>query len=169
MVTVRVRVVDDHFKPVDNPSLDLSVQTPRGEKVSLRAAPSGVAGVYEVRYRLPVEGGYRFAVSAAGAGGNLGSDMALLSAADFQKEISSPGLDETYLRDLAAASGGEYLTYAEGRDFDERLARALNPRGESTRILSEERIGVGNLPLTFAFLLVTLALDWTVRKRYRVE
>ncbi len=168
-VTVRARVLDANYHPVTGAALDLSAIGPEGEKVNLNARPTGEEGIYTAEFRVPREGSWRFALEAAGPGGKLGEARTLLSAVGFQDELAAPSLDEGRLRSMAQAAGGTYLAFTDDRSFDEALGKALAPGDEALRLVSEERIGLGSLPLAFVLLLAVLGLDWTMRKRYRLE
>lgn len=168
-VIVRARVLDEHYRPVENASLDLNAFGPDGRKYNLKAVPTGEEGIYDAEFRIPAEGSYRFNVVAAASEGKLGEAQVLMSAAGYREEISSPSMDGEFLEGLAAATEGKYLVFRDEDAFYDELAGLLKAQGEKTRLISEERVGLGSLPSTFIFLLVLLSADWIVRKRFRLE
>jgi uncharacterized membrane protein len=169
--TVRVQVLvrDGHYRPVENASLGLSVHGPGETRAVLKALPVGDEGLYEASFMVPGEGGYRFKVEAAGPRGKLGETETLLQAAPPDEEMSSPGLDDDFLKGLAQGTGGRYLPFEEGEAFAAGLARAVTPKDRKYRLLGEERINLGSLPLTIALFLAALGADWSIRKRYHLE
>ncbi len=115
--------------------------------------PAQQAGAYSLRI-VPV------------AAGDIGSGVRV-STTTFRvepprREIDEPALNRPLLADLARLTGGRVFELADVRQLDSSI-----PMREVTRTL-ETRDELWDAPLLFSALILSLTVEWVLRKVYRM-
>lgn len=157
---VTIEVYDETLSPVSGADVRAAVKTPYGKSIPLtvREAP-GSEGIYIARHRLSREGGYLFEVEARYGGALLGREEVRCEAQGMTLEFENPALDEGFLRGIARASGGEYLTV----DQLDRLPDAV--KAEERFVTMREEREIWDTPLLLAALSLILGAEWVIRRR----
>lgn len=168
-IKVRARVLDGHFRPKSDASLDVKVTTPGGETRRVALAPAGEAGVYTGEMVAGRGGIHRFRVEASGPEGALGADQVDLAVRGFHDEFVDPAPDPATLRQLADGAGSTLRSYRDGPSFVREVGGLLAPEETRFRLVAEERIGLGSTLPVFLLLVGLCALDWGLRRRHRLE
>ena len=158
---VRVIARDESFERLDNASVTVRVNPPKGEAVELLASPvSGESGEYVARYQPRAAGGYRVAADVdtldGASVGTAHTGFVFDPLADEFREVVA---DRELLASLAERTGGEMLD--EG-DLD-RFVRSLRDRD-----LPRSRVELVPLWHRWPVLLAVLGLllaEWTLRRR----
>jgi len=155
-----IEVYDETLSPVSGAEVRAEVETPYGKSIPLtvREAP-GAEGIYIARHRLSREGSYLFKVEARYGGAFLGRDEARCEAQRMTLEFENPALDEGFLRRIARASGGEYLS----ADQLDRLPEAV--KAEERFVTMREEREVWDTPLLLAAVSLILSAEWILRRR----
>ena len=115
--------------------------------------PAQQAGAYTLRV-VPS--------TAADATGGVRASTTTFRVEPPRREIDEPSLNRTLLADLARATGGKVF---ELKNLD-RLDQAI-PLREVTRTL-ETREELWDAPLLFATIILSLTIEWVLRKMYRM-
>jgi hypothetical protein len=162
-VAFRGEVYDDQLRPVDNAEVSVRYSAPGGESFTMALGPLG-NGRYEGSNGPVPAGDYSYAATAKDGERVLGTDAGKFSVGPVNVEFLATTMNRQLLEQLAGQSGGEYFPVADG----ERLWKAvagkvkLAPREEVTR----REIEVWNFGWLGGFLVLLLALEWFLRKRW---
>lgn len=165
---VATRVVDEYYRPVPDAKIRFTVTGPRGARTIVDAkAGTTMNGRYDCRFALEHEGPYRVSVAdleakdeEAESGKEKSSAPTYTIVAERPAdEMEGTSVDEGYLRTLAEASGGAYVTL----DTLDALGSKMQLRSKS----AEKHVDLelrNSLP--FAILIAALlCLEWAIRKR----
>ena len=163
-VRVRVRVVGaDGLAPASGGHY--RVEVVRDGKV-VQSLPLGRGagpdvGRLEARLGNLAEGDYivRTVAGTAPAGPGGGVELPLHVGSTYEAELADVSGDDSVLRRLAEASGGEFFSL----DQMDRLADRLRLAAERRPRYVEQRLW--DSPLLFAFVVGCLAAEWAARKR----
>jgi len=154
-------VRDGAFTPVTDAQVTMRITLPGGETQELRPALTDpLAGRYSAEQRFDQLGIYRITADARRGGTTLGSTDRWLLVGGADREMADPRLNEDVLRRLAGASGGEYLT----ADLVPRLRSLLDsaaPQPQAPRLQE-----MWQTPWIFATVVLLLAAEWTLRRRW---
>jgi hypothetical protein len=157
------QVYDESLNPIPDAAVDVTVTAPDGTTY-----PFGMEAVGSGRYTLDVgtlpEGTYRYAATAARDGTTLGTDRGQFSVGALTLEFQETRADLTLLRQLAQRSGGAVYQPEGAGDLPVRLASS-----ETFRPVVVEQERTTELWRRIGFLvaiLVLLAAEWAVRKRF---
>lgn len=157
-VVLEARVLDEDFRPSEEPSRELRVEGPEGSEVRRRLdLVGGRAGLYRASFEVDRPGLYRAWLEAAGAGS---------AGTEFEVELPSrenadPTPDPKLLSSIATLSGGRAVPLA-------RLASlsAEFPGGEERRLpISSEMDDAWDHWGTLLLALGLLSAEWILRKR----
>jgi len=162
-VSIYARVYSPNYEPVTTPTLKALVapRTPNGSappviEVILRALPDQ-PGMYRGEFLAPAPGPYAF---------YLERDPQTQLAFDVVEpklEFTDIAMNESLLKEMAALSGGQFLTDAD-------LARLASIIGRKTeRVSSTTEIEVWSSPLYFLLLLLLASAEWILRKLWQLK
>lgn len=159
-VEISVNIRDENYKPLDNATVTVNIETPDGSKLTLTAEPKdAVSGQYAATYVPREQGAYRASVVANDSDGS---------------EIESR---ETGW--VSEPAGDEFRTLKPNREFLEQIAR--DSRGEVVRLdklesftssLSDRTVPVSEPQIhavwhkwgVFLLAVGLLVLEWGLRR-----
>jgi uncharacterized membrane protein len=160
-VDVRARLLGLNGKPATGVSADALVWKDGRIVSTVSLTPDAdVPGIYRGRVAALPEGEYEVSVRAAGY-----SDAALKARSRFvvlppeSGEMTQTSANETLLKQIAAASGGDYLR--EEELF--RLPELLSPLSSGRVVESDTQIWQSYW--WFAAIVILLTAEWVLRKR----
>lgn len=155
-----VRVFSAGFVPEPEAVVLLSLEGPTGEIASVPVTPSaGGPGAYRATLRLPREGDFTLRAEATARGVLLGSDSTTISVHTSTLEYRRPARDDALLAEIAAASGGKFVTVADA----DTVVGLLRP-SDTTREV-RERKALWNTPALLIAVAALLGSEWWLRKR----
>ena len=89
----------------------------------------------------------------------LGEDSTEIFVQLQLAELENPQLDETLLKQLAAKTGGVYLSFAEAATLPEKISAQQRP------IFATEERDLWDTPLVLICVVALLGMEWFLRKR----
>lgn len=119
---IRVVVQNEEFLPDDDASVELAVERPDGQSVSLTTAPSTeIAGAYDAEFWPQHSGGYRIRTRVTSGEGDVLAvrDHGWVTAPE-ESEFQQLSLNDTFLSQLALSSKGARV---DPPNIDDLLAR----------------------------------------------
>jgi hypothetical protein len=122
-VTLRVRVRDKSFEPLDDAAVAIEVHGPAGEPVSLRAAAvPAESGLFEATYVTRTSGGYIAKTSVTDTNGVAVGEVEAGWAADLEaREFQSVRTNRPLLEKIARSTGGRIIEIDALDEFARRL------------------------------------------------
>ncbi|HXP63408.1 MAG TPA: glutamine amidotransferase [Dongiaceae bacterium] len=167
-VSLRVRVRDPKFQPLDNASVSLEVQPvmveaaaePMTNSIRLRAEPSAAEpGLYEAAYLPRATGGYKVTAWVTNSAGlEVGRAEAGWSTDLAAEEFRCLTPNIALLESLAAKTGGEIV----GPDALGRFARRVPQR--PAPVMEAWTYPLWHTPAVFGFALACLLGEWGLRR-----
>ena len=158
---ILVDVRDAGFAPVDAAQVTMQVTQPGGDTQDLHPTLSDPrTGRYSVEYRFEQPGIYRIRVDARQGTTALGSAERWVLVGGADREMADPGLNEDVLRRIANTTGGAYLTAPEIN----RLPSVLEATRADSRPPQLQELW--HTPWIFAGVIVLLATEWMLRRRW---
>jgi hypothetical protein len=168
-VLVLVRALDERYEPLAESTLQATV---RGEDqwtqaVELRLVP-GQEGVYEGTFTAQRTGTFQIETSLPGGG-----DPGLIEPVSFRvvppsAETSALWLNEKLLLDIAAASGGRSYSLHELGQLIEDVPKLINKTEINSPPVPLWDLSARLRMAFFALPVLLLAMEWAVRKRFRL-
>jgi hypothetical protein len=159
-VSVRVRVRDAEYLPLDNAQVSIEVTTPDGKRMALEAEPDDQeAGSYFARHVPRQPGEYRAAVKVNAPDGSLVGEreagwVAQPEAEEFQRLKPNRAL----LAEIAAKTGGEVVDSKDLSSFVASLPARKAPITEPwTR-------PAWHHPLFYVAMIACLVAEWGLRR-----
>lgn len=162
---VRARVLDSFSQPTDSTSQTLHILQDGNEirQVSMtslsdgsglyRGTVSGLpAGEYTLRLDAPDDPSLEVPLDPV--------ELDISVAPRLENELSNLSGDDQFLRRLADASGGQFLTLEELSSLPQRLAD--NRQKQSALV----EYTLWDSPYLFGFVLACLSAEWAMRKRF---
>ena len=163
LVPIRIAARGPSFEPLRDATVDVRITGPDGRLQQVRAAREVGAdtdGRFVARYRADAPGVYRVAADArrgqAGAGG--GTASFLVGGADV--EMTDPRLDDRLLQRIADVSGGRMIQPGESAALADALQAAVPAAAMAIRR------DLWHTGWSFAAILMLLAAEWLLRRRY---
>lgn len=159
-LTVHARVYTTEFEPVKDATVRgfyadrVTGQSP--VEVQLRAAPDQ-PGMFRGEFLPRAPGAFKFYL-----------DRDANTAADFdvtepRLEFADIAMNAGLLREMAAASGGRFLTDTQMPHLPEIIGR------RAERIASTKEIDLWSSPLYLALLLAVVTAEWILRKLWQLK
>ncbi|MFK7767628.1 MAG: hypothetical protein AB8B55_10445 [Mariniblastus sp.] len=158
--SIKVRVKDESYKPFDNASVAIEVQTPDGKSIELTAEPAGTEpGVYVANFVSSLPGAYRAVVSASEADGTEieNREGGWVSEPDSEEFLSLEPNRE-FLNELAKRSGGEVIELDGLDQFVESLEFRQVPITETRSLPWWHRWTI------FSIAIGLLIGEWGIRR-----
>lgn len=158
--TIKARVVDAAYTPVNNASVWAQVTDPTGqsETVELEWTFSD-GGTYRAEYHPKTQGMHRVEVFVKSPETIKARDQGGFSVAESATEYTDATLHADVLRRLAETTGGQYVGIEQAR----RLPDAIKPVRRATSMVIERDLRDAS-PLFIAVILF-LSLEWFLRRR----
>jgi uncharacterized membrane protein len=159
-VTLRVRVRDAAYAPLDNAAVKVRVTGPDGKTVDLTGEPSDrERGVYAATYVPRQAGAYRASVTAAAAdGSDVGSAQSGWTSDPAADEFQTLPPNVPLLERLARESGGQVI---DKGSLDAFVASLPSRHAEITEPYVKP---VWHQPWVFLLAIACLAGEWGLRR-----
>ncbi len=163
-VTLRVRVRNQGFEPMDDVSVVVDLCEPGGGTVKLTAAPvPAERGLFEAVYVPRTSGGYLAQATVAGADGSkLGEAQTGWTAELEAREFQSLTTNRPLLERIARQTGGRMVEADELDKFARDLPRREAPISETWVRPLWDLPGIQ--PVFFLFALSCFISEWTLRR-----
>ncbi len=156
-IELQAQVYREDYFPLEGAQVQVQLTGPDWQQdVILQDAGSGL---YRARLQVLAGGEYQFHGAAELAGQKLGEDSGKFSVEPFSLEFLQTRVNESLLREIAAASGGAYLP----PDSLEKAVARL-PLEAVVKHESRDYAFWGKWPVLFV-LLLALTIEWFLRKR----
>jgi len=157
--SIKIRVKDEYSKPVNNAVVTLAVTYPGGRKEILSVPPSNNDGEYEIGIDLPAPGEYRLEANAFLGRRTLGNDRTYFSVNDVSLESGDITVNEPFLNEIAAVTGGGYFT----ADSFSAAELKIKPHNAKSEVLYE--INIWSKPGIYILILILFFVEWYLRRR----
>jgi uncharacterized membrane protein len=160
-ITIDVDARDASFAAVPDATVEATLTPPGGVASSLKlrhADPAG--GRYTAATAADQPGLYRIHAEARRGAANLGSADRWMYVGGGDREFADPRLNEGFLRRVARNSGGRYVRAAEASKVPAWL-QATVPQDAAP-----ERRDLWHEPGAFALVVLLLAAEWILRRRW---
>jgi len=155
-------VVDEGTGPIDDAILSVRIEG-AGRRETIRLSPAG-GGRYEGSLGGLPPGDYSFNGEATQGGTQIGSDGGRFDIGELALEFREPSMNAPTLRELAARTGGRFLTTRQADSIVEAVLRS--PTFVERSLETRREHSLRTMPWLLAVVLALLALEWVVRKRY---
>ncbi|MEQ9104357.1 MAG: VWA domain-containing protein [Rhodothermales bacterium] len=162
-VQLRGEVYDETLAPLDDARVTVRLRAPDGTELPVGMRPLG-NGRYEGDFGVLPAGSYTYSAEAEFNGALMGSDEGEFVVGDRSIEFRQTRADHTLMRQVAARSGGQFLTSDQtasiGSVLSELASWQLSERVQTAQIRLWQRI-------PFLILVVLLlTVEWFFRKRF---
>lgn len=117
-------------------------------------------GRYRGRLNALPPGQYSFVASAQWSGNEMDRKEGEFLVEDLSLEFFDLEINSDLLKKIAEVSGGQVISQ---RDLPRGL-EGISPKGEAVQFSKE--FNLANLPYLYLLLLVSLALEWSIRRRH---
>ena len=160
--TIRAEVLSPEYLPLAQARVAAVITDPLGNqhRTTLRPA-TGAPGVFTAAYPVSSQGSHEVSVTL-----NDSSDPVTASSsfgADASgNEYYAAEMNEPLLRQIAHDTGGAFFTAANAGG----LVDAIRARDASTRV--QQRLGLHDAPAFYLLIVLLLALEWFLRRRWRL-
>jgi uncharacterized membrane protein len=164
VLTLQVQARQTDFSPMDNVRPVIEVEEPGGQtlRLSTESVPDEL-GLFEAQYMTHSSGAYRArAVIQDLAGHQLGEAECAWEVDLDSAEFRSLRVNRALMADIARKTGGRVLELDELDQFARSLPRRAVPITEAWIRPLWDLPGV--LPILFALILISLGLEWTLRR-----
>ena len=161
-VTFTGQVYGEDFVPIEDAALSLTLRGPGGPS-TLSMRPVG-NGRYVADAGVRPAGSYAFTADATRGGAALGQDRGTFGVGALGVEFREPGADPGLMRQVALRSGGTPV----GLDTLGAFVRSLRASGQlaDRPFVREDATPLLTLPWLLAIVVVLLATEWGLRKRF---
>jgi uncharacterized membrane protein len=160
-VSIAVLARTTAFAPFPDAAVNVQATAPDGRIERLSAAADPVApGQFIARFRPDQPGVYRLAAEVRRGGAPAGGAAAAMLVGGADAEMTDPRLNAALLQRVASGSGGRVL----GADDAGPLLEALRARS-SVATLTIRR-DLWHNAWSFAAIVVLLALEWVLRRKW---
>jgi uncharacterized membrane protein len=160
---VRVTVRSSSFEPVRDASVELRITAPDGRGESFPAVADAAGdggGRYTASFRPGSAGVYKVAAAVGRAGAAAGSASTSVLVGGADAEMTDPRLNIQLLQRLASLSGGRVLTEDQVGELPAMLRASLPAAARAARR------DLWHNGWSFAAILVLLAAEWILRRRW---
>ena len=165
-IAIKLRILKDDFTPARQASVQLRVIGPEGEPSLVQITADSEEGDYTGEYTPTREGSYRVEAEASLAGKTLGKDSTSLTVAIPYGEIDDGKPRPELLKQIAAASQGEYIPIKEWNDKTlERIAAKLESLKPS-QIIEQRQTRLWSTLWPFGLILALLSVEWWMRRKW---
>ncbi len=160
-VELFAQVYNASYEPVDNAAVTVTV-TREGESRELVLSPLG-AGRYSGLLDVTEEGDYSFSGKAELDGQVLGTDRGRFAVGELNIEFQDTRMNNVLLRQIAAATGGQYFTVDDAAGLPAAVGGAQS-FAPTDRIIKSD-IQLWNIVWLLALAVLLFALEWYLRKQ----
>lgn len=161
VASIELDARDAAFAPVPDATVDATLTAPGGETTPLRMrrTDAGAAG-FTAAFAPDRAGLYRVRASATRGSTALGSADRWLYVGGADREFADPRLNESVLRRIARATGGQYVRPADVARVTSWLQSAVPQNA------APERRDLWHEPWAFALIVGLLSAEWILRRRF---
>lgn len=155
------QVYNENYEPLEGALVRAVIKGPQGEQ-ELILSPQG-AGRYAGALDPAGEGDYSYKGTAAMNGNEIGSDNGRFHVGELNVEFQQTRMNNILLRQIAAKSGGVYMTISDIGRLEDAIAaqETFTPR---TQVLRSD-IQLWNLVWLLALAVLLFAIEWYLRKQ----
>jgi hypothetical protein len=151
---------DEGFRPIENCAGDLMIASETGDSAAARILPDPARkGEYRSEVGILAPGIYTFRAELFAEGIRLGRFEGKFAVDDIDRETAFADVDWTCLAQTADNSGGIFVSYSNLNP----LLDAIDV--ERIRIEENHDIRLWNNLILLVIIIVSLALEWFIRKR----
>ena len=159
-------MLNDDFTPARQAAVQLRVVGPDGEPTILPATADSEAGQYSGEYTPAQEGDYRVAAEASLSGKSLGKAQSGFAVAFKYDEIDDGRPRMDLMKQIAAASHGEFFPISSFNDKAlEMIAAKLESRAPS-QIIEQRQTRLWSTLWPFSIVLALLSAEWWMRRKW---
>jgi hypothetical protein len=162
-VQLRGEVYDEALTPLDGARVTVRIQAPDGTELPVGMRPLG-NGRYEGDFGILPAGTYAYTADAEFNGAQMGSDEGEFVVGDRSVEFRQTRADHTLMRQIAARSGGQFLTSDQTASLGSVLAQLPSWR-PSERVETAQIRLWQRMPFLILVVLL-LTVEWFFRKRF---
>jgi uncharacterized membrane protein len=155
-IDVRIRYHRQGASRISDAPLSFSVFSPQGVKIPSKLKPTPHPGEQLVSFNPPKGGIYRIRVETPS--GNL--EEPIVVAGPLESLDGAP--DHHQLKEIAAATGGKFLTPAD----DLLSAIEKHARKAERKFIEKKHLPLWSAPLVMAIVLALLSSEWYFRRRW---
>jgi uncharacterized membrane protein len=162
MLPIKIFARDAAFEPQPNATVDVRVTAPDGRSVSIQAVPEATSegpGRYLANWTPPGGGIFKMSADVRRGSTPLASSNTSVLVGGVDTEMTDPRLNQQLLQRLAAASGGRVIS----EEQIESLPAILKVSVPATLMTRRDLWHTG---WSFAAILVLLAVEWILRRRW---
>jgi hypothetical protein len=157
------QVYDESMSPVADATVEVTITDSAGTEYPLTMEPVG-NGRYELSVGTLPKGTYQYEATAQRANARLGTDRGQFSVGALRVEYQQTRADPVLMRQIAARSGGRNYTSGNVETLPTDLAASENFTATVATESSETELWQSFLLLIV--VLILLAVEWTLRKRF---
>ena len=159
---IEVSLKDAKFGSLDNGTVDIQVQRPRGELLNMKTNASlETAGLYETSFLMQDSGVYRVTAQAREPDGSLIGESQLAFVHEPEAvELADCSIDENFLKGLAQSTGGELIPYEQLDTLMQRISV------DQLRYTESRTLPLWHTPWLLALAVGCLAGEWWWRRRH---
>ena len=157
------QVYDESSTPVNDASVEVTVTAPDGTEYPYTMEPVG-NGQYELDVGVLPKGTYAYTATGSRQGASLGQDQGQFSVGELTMEYRETTADRALMEQIAQRSGGTAHTPST---LDVLLQSARQAASFQPQVVEEStETELWRTWLFLAAILLLLAAEWTLRKRY---
>lgn len=153
-VTVYAKLASASWDPVRDETVRAILTNAEGDdprEVLLRAVPEQ-PGQFRAEFSAPEAGRYRLSIASD-------PDSPIdLTVRPSEAEFANPSMDEGMLRELAAATGGQYFTAETLPSLPEAITN------KTAKSITQSQANLWASPLIFLLIILTITIEWIMRK-----
>ena len=175
-VKILARVQDEKGRPPDEAQVSCTITPPAGggKAETLPMSPRMGDRLFELEYRPPREGEYKFTVAALDAAGvRLGADEQTLTVVPYSKEMDRLARNDGLLQLVADRTDGRMVDISATPDLIDQIIRRQQATGKLGSTADSEGITLFDAGDHFVFLfIVFIALltgEWLLRRRWHLR
>jgi hypothetical protein len=160
-ISIDVDARDAAYAPVPDAVVDATLTIPGGttQALKLRHADA-TSGRFTAAIRPEQPGLYRVRAEARRGTVSLGTADRWLYVGGADREFADPRLNEGFLRRVSRVSGGRYLRATETSRIPSLLTSSMPQNA------APERRDLWHEPWAFALIVILLAAEWILRRRW---
>lgn len=157
------QVYDGSMTPVPNATVDVTITDSTGTEYPHSMEPLG-NGQYELSVGTLPEGTYQYEAVADREAGTLGRDKGQFSVGALRLEYQNTRANPVLMRQISSRSGGTAYTPDQAQALPLQLAASES--FASTTVTDTTEAELWRTSLFLILLLILLATEWTLRKRF---
>ena len=162
-VTFSGQVYDGSMTPVSEATVDVTITDSTGTEYPHSMTPLG-NGRYDLSVGSLPEGTYQYEAVAQQSGRTLGQDQGQFSVGALRLEYQQTRANPVLMRQIAARSGGRAYSEDEIATLTDDLSASST--FSATTVTNTTEAELWRTSLLLAVILVLLAAEWTLRKRF---